>query len=972
MKWQFIISAICLVSTAPLISVDPALTTSTPLSSQYQIVEDKTTLRVLSPALQERKIGKIVLNNGMQAYLVSDPGVEQSAAGLAVEAGSWQDPKEYPGLAHFLEHMLFMGTKAYPGEGEYMQFIADHGGTVNAYTASDRTVYMLSVNNDAFADAVDRFSHFFIDPLFSPNCIARELHAVDQEHAKNIEHDGWRQYMIFKETSNPTHPHCSFSTGNAKTLSGIPQSSLKKWYQEHYSAQAMHLVLVSPLPLQQMIDLTAEKFSKVPSFKQKKQEIHTSIISPQQKGKMIFIKPVKELKLLSLVFEVAAPFAQDHNKKAPDLVAYALSQETENSLISLLKQENLADGIYATCDRYDKSSELFEITISLTDQGVLHLDRVIATTYAMLDLLKTEGFPKSVYEELKTVSELQYQYQARQDPFASVTSLTENLVYEDLATYPQKTVIPSTYDPAFIHQFLETLKPQECVYFVQADPSKTGIMPDQTEKWMGAEYAIKEIAENQMLAWQEPQKESFLQLPSQNPYLPKSLNLVNIPQNAPTQDNPSLLFQDEGSQVYFAYDTHYLLPELGSYFFIKTPLLNNTQESTVLSDLYLKAFDEEIAEMNHHASTAGIRTSVGASPFGIQIVSIGFSDPLPTFLTELYAKLKTVRPTPAQFELYKTSLSLSYANSKKELPVKQAMDTLSDVLAKTPSESEKLKTLKGISYEEFIEFSNKLFTQAYIEGFFYGNIEEADAKTLWTGLKTTLGAAPFAKEAHLHPQILVLDQKYGPYMIKENSDRLGNGVVLLIEEGDFSFEKRASQQILGCALKESFFNALRTKQQTAYIAKAWAAEEERQLLQYFAVQSNTHSPTELLPRFELFLEDFHKNLSEIVPEERFKNIQSNVITLMEQPPENLGGMLRFLAGEAFEYEDFSWNTSRIQALKNLSYEDFCQDALAFLARDNAKRLAVIVEGVLPKEHHFRYEQVSKEDIHQLGAFVSVK
>ena len=152
----------------------------------YTIVENRATLPILNPALEGRKVEKLVLDNGLQIYLISDPGADQSAAGVAVGAGSWEDPKEYPGMAHFLEHMLFMGTGAYPNEFEYMQFINDHGGSVNAFTASDRTVYMFSVNNDAFDESLDRFSHFFIDPLFSPNCINRELHAVDQEHSKNI------------------------------------------------------------------------------------------------------------------------------------------------------------------------------------------------------------------------------------------------------------------------------------------------------------------------------------------------------------------------------------------------------------------------------------------------------------------------------------------------------------------------------------------------------------------------------------------------------------------------------------------------------------------------------------------------------------------------------------------------------------------------------------------------------------------
>src|SRR3569832_299696 len=132
------------------------------------------------------------------SVLGADAGVHQSCAALAVVAGAWQDPKEYPGMAHFLEHMLFMGTKPYPKEAEYASFISDHGGARNAYTASDRTVYGFSINNDFFKEGVDRFAHFFIDPLFLQTSVGRELKNVDQEHGKNLEHDGWRSYMILK------------------------------------------------------------------------------------------------------------------------------------------------------------------------------------------------------------------------------------------------------------------------------------------------------------------------------------------------------------------------------------------------------------------------------------------------------------------------------------------------------------------------------------------------------------------------------------------------------------------------------------------------------------------------------------------------------------------------------------------------------------------------------------------------------
>lgn len=70
--------------------------------------------------------------------------------------GSMSDPVELPGLAHFCEHMLFMGTQKYPCENEYNKYLSEHGGSSNAYTAADHTNYYFDVAPDAFAGALDR------------------------------------------------------------------------------------------------------------------------------------------------------------------------------------------------------------------------------------------------------------------------------------------------------------------------------------------------------------------------------------------------------------------------------------------------------------------------------------------------------------------------------------------------------------------------------------------------------------------------------------------------------------------------------------------------------------------------------------------------------------------------------------------------------------------------------------------------
>ena len=945
---------------------------SSAVQGQYRFVEEKANLPILNPALEGRKVEKLLLANGMKVYLISDPGADQSAAGVAVMAGSWEDPKEYPGMAHFLEHMLFMGTGAYPNEFEYMQFITDHGGSVNAFTATDRTCYMFSVNNDAYDESLDRFSHFFIDPLFSPNCINRELHAVDQEHSKNIEHDGWRQYMILKESGNSQHPNCAFSTGNAQTLSGIPQSALKNWYQTHYSADQMHLVMVSPLSIEEMRALAVQDFSKVPTFKVSKKQLPAEMTSSKQRGHMIFIKPVKDIKQLSLTWEVPAPFAEDVERKAPSLVAYALGQEGENSLTQVLKKEKIAEAVHVSSDRYSKQSVLFSIDIALTDYGLTQIDAAITRVFQAISRLKKEGFSAHLFDEIKTMSKLNYQYQSRDDAFKTIMEVASDMPYEDLSSYPEKSRIPTKYDPAFIQSFVDSLKADSCVYFVLADPSKTGIVMDTKEKWMNAEYTIKGIPHSRLVAWDNAALNPGILLPPMNPYLPKNLALVSTPIDGNVQDKPILLASYESFCIYYAEDNRYKLPEIAFIFSFKSPLIDSSAKAQTLIDLYLRALSEKLSAQLSMASSAGLAARFYTDDFDMMISLCGYNDKAPLLLNEIFSSLKNVAPTKEEFEIYRTSLASDYDNASKELPVRQAMEQLDGILFNKPTEQEKLHAIKALTYEDFSQFAKNLFQTSYTEGLLYGNITQQDAHSLWTHLRAQLGSEPFLVQNHPKKQVLLLSEKYGPYKMVQSTDRQGTGVLLLLQEGAFSFENRAVQQVLGYALQDAFFDTLRTKQQTAYIAKAWNTEEERQLLQFFAVQSSTHSPTDLLARFELFLESFDKNLTVQIPEGRFESIRATLITLLKMPPENMPGKAAQLSEWAFEYQDFKWIDKRIEALKGLTYERFCETTHQFLSRSNPRRLAVLMEGQINPENDFHYELITKDDVRNLGTFTSIK
>ncbi len=145
------------------------LFTLSPIFAAFEHIPDNTTISLLNPHRAQQQIRRIRLNNGMEAYLISDPLAPTSSAALSVRKGYWDDPDDIPGMAHFVEHMLFLGTEKYPKEGEFHTFVQENHGLTNAFTSNDHTCYGFNIAHAAFTEGLDRFAHFFIHPLFHPS-----------------------------------------------------------------------------------------------------------------------------------------------------------------------------------------------------------------------------------------------------------------------------------------------------------------------------------------------------------------------------------------------------------------------------------------------------------------------------------------------------------------------------------------------------------------------------------------------------------------------------------------------------------------------------------------------------------------------------------------------------------------------------------------------------------------------------------
>lgn len=938
-----------------------ALLMTAPL--HYTPVEDTANLPLLNPTLSERKQLKLRLDNGMECLLISDPKADQSAASVRVGVGSWHDPAEYPGMAHFCEHMLFMGTKKYPSDNEFFSLVSDYSGTTNAFTAPDRTVYMFAAQTNGFLGLLDRFAHFFIDPLFNPANIARELHAVDQEFAKNLEHDGWREYMVFKETGNQNHPNHQFSIGNSETLSHIPQSALASWHQNSYSSDRIHLVIYSPLSLEMLKEKVIPLFNQVPKSSTTLQAVQGPVTSPEQIGHITYIKPIKNRQSLTLSWELPTELADDPSHSA-EMLAYALQSGQAHSLYEWLKTKQLIDSMSVEVDDVGgRKNRLFQISLELTRKGIEALDTVALHCFEALQSFRTEAFPSYLFEERNNMSQLNYQYQERKDPFDYVAKVGDSIGKEELTTYPRKLLLGQELDVKKMQTLLSTLTPASAAVTLMAPTELMKVTLDRKEPWFQVDYTIRPIPDAWIKKWQKAQANANIQIAPPNPFLPGALSIA--PEGANT---PELIAKDELGTAYYVRSSEFGGPETIYRLHILTPALDSTPKSSVFASLYLDHLTDLLHPTLAAASSAGLHASFDMSRFAIHVTISGYSPKAPLLLQDIATQMPLNPPTPEQFAIYMARHEKKYANGQKELAVQQGKELLDSLL--TPSRStrqEKLEALHAITYEEFLAFYDKLFEKTYIQGLFAGNITLQEAESAWLDVVHVLSKAPYPVEMHEETKVLHLAAEKGPYRIDQNIGVQGNATLLLLDQGSFSFPNRAAQEILASAIHEPFFSELRSKQKTGYIAQSVATEEGGRLFQTFYVQSNSHQPEDLLFRFEQFLEEYDTALTDHISLERFETLKTSAISSIKTRFRNLSAKATLWDWLAFERDgNFNFVTERIEGLEALSYDEFQDFAHTILNRKNRKRLAICMEGKLAAP--FSYQPIAAVQIEEVATY----
>ncbi|WP_341521578.1 pyrroloquinoline quinone biosynthesis protein PqqF [Pseudomonas sp. G.S.17] len=207
------------------------------------------------PASRLPAIEHFTLANGLRVVVCHAPRLKRAAASLRVAAGSHDVPLAWPGLAHFLEHLFFLGTERYADDQKLMTFVQRNGGQLNASTRERTTDFFFELPLAAFGEGLDRLCEMLAHPRMTLEDQLREREVLHAEFIAWSRDAKAREQIRLLDPICANHPLKAFHAGNRFSLP-VPrqafQQALRDFYQRFYQAGQMTLCLTGPQSLAEL------------------------------------------------------------------------------------------------------------------------------------------------------------------------------------------------------------------------------------------------------------------------------------------------------------------------------------------------------------------------------------------------------------------------------------------------------------------------------------------------------------------------------------------------------------------------------------------------------------------------------------------------------------------------------------------------------------------------------------------------
>lgn len=839
-----------------------------------------------------REYRSLELENGMKVVVIHDASADKASAALDVAVGSFSDPKELPGLAHFLEHMLFLGTAKYPAENEYNSFLSQHGGSSNAYTSDSHTNYYFDVAHDHLEHALDIFAQFFISPLFDESCTMREINAVDSENAKNLQNDTFRLYQLLRSVGNPEHPFSNFSTGNKVTLWDQPQAKginvrdeLIKFHETYYAPNLMALVVLGREPLDALEAMVREKFSAVPGKNVTAPVFSGHPFAPGFQRNFLRVVPVKEVNKVFIHFP-ADDETRMYATQPARYVAHMVGHEGPGSLLSHLKAHGWATGLsagssYSVVDMFS----LFSVSIDLTPEGITHLDDIIRAVFQYIHMLALDGVHEWVFEECRLLQEMHFRFLEKTSPIRTTSELSKELHYIPAADILAHYYGLTTFAPEDIARVIARLTPEAMNVLVMSK-AYTDLATSE-EYWYKTKYHRETFSDAYIadLKAASTVPNPKLHMPPKNNFIPSQFDIHPHAESGPA--GVQLVYETPLVQMWHKQDDTFMVPKGEILLILASPMAYADPLHASLMKLLTDTYKDSIVEYMYDAELSGTSFTVSGTTYGIDIQVHGYDHKLAELIQYMLARVMDFTVDEQRFAVIKNKYRLNLINSEAEDPYRRVSTEATAALSeKKFSNNELLAELDCITLSDLAAFRTRFLARIHIEGLSFGNIIPESAVKLARNLEGMLSGSRALSKAELN-LLRAVEIPVGKTFALNVPARLHavNAVEIFYQVGPERIHTSVCNSLVNQIIKEPCFSILRTQEQLGYIVYSQVRRLHGIEGLSIIIQSD-RTPTDVEARVDAFMETMTKQMDEMT-EETYARFAKTLKQLFLEKPKSL-------------------------------------------------------------------------------------
>uniref|UniRef100_A0A1I8GZV3 Peptidase_M16 domain-containing protein n=1 Tax=Macrostomum lignano TaxID=282301 RepID=A0A1I8GZV3_9PLAT len=579
-----------------------------------------------------------------------------SAAAVCVGSGNAQDDPDLPGLAHCLEHMVFMGSAKYPDENGFDAFVQECGGSSNAWTDAEQTLFYFSVRQQSLPDCLDRFAHLLGKPLLLESSLEREVQAVHSEFELACTNVDSQMNFFHNWLAGTGHPMGGFKSGNRFTLWERPRERgidvrqrLEAYWRRHYTAGNMRLAVQSRIGLDELEATVRESFACLQPGQPEPRSLAPPFANCDKfHGRVYKLLPAKDMDRLRLAWP--GPPARLHDQPHR-LLAICLAHEGPGSVLDCLRRAGLAAELWAgvrnrgLCD--NPAASLFEVGVRLTPAGLRAWERIVRLIYAYIGLMGQRlNELARIYAERRRIWRTAFRFQEEDEPADSVEFASCNMHRLQPEMWLMGDRIVRRFNPEAIEDYRKRLRPRNCCILLTS--RSYGPICDQVTDGPAVRFAEHRLSEATMADWElcvtNPDTEMLnacrLHLPLPNQFVSEQFN-VPSPGEAYREmglecvpEYPVRLLVgdpavDRFGPLFYYKDRKFKTPRAVVRVSLDSPVICESLENSTLVHLWLYMFDFQLSKELYAAVEAYLWYEVlYVEPFSIRIRVEGYNDKL--------------------------------------------------------------------------------------------------------------------------------------------------------------------------------------------------------------------------------------------------------------------------------------------------------------------------------------------------------